>query len=91
MPFVLRTMLYAVNRCMCLQSSLIFSCRYITTSDFQNFFVYKIAAVRMSTNGATNPTFRPSLEDIVFNVLKPIDLDEVTSADLVSAEQALSH
>ena len=58
----------------------------ITASDFQNFFVNKTAAVRASTDGASNPTFRPSLEDTVLNVLKPVDLDEVTSA-----EQALSH
>ena len=51
----------------------------ITASDFQNFFVDKTAAVRASTDGASNPTFRPSLEDTVLNVLKPVNLNEVTS------------
>ena len=37
----------------------------ITASDVQNFFVDKIAAVRASTDGASNPTFRPSPEDTV--------------------------
>ena len=51
----------------------------ITASDFHNFFVDKIASVRASTDGASNPTFRPSPEDTVLNALKPVDLDEVTS------------
>ena len=51
----------------------------IIASDFQNFFVDKTAAVRASTDGASNPTFRPSPVDTVLNVLKPVDLDEVTS------------
>ena len=51
----------------------------ITASDFHNFFVDKIASVRASTDGASNPTFRPSPEDTVLNALKPVDLDELTS------------
>ena len=51
----------------------------ITASDFHNFFVDKIAAVRASTDGASNSTFRPSPEDTVLNALKPVDFDEMTS------------
>ena len=56
----------------------------ITASDFQKFFIDKIAAVRASTDGASNPAFsgvvghfRPSREDIGLNALKSVDLEEV--------------
>jgi len=51
----------------------------ITASDFQKFFIDKIAAVRASTDGASNPAFRPLLEDIGLNALKSVDLEEVTT------------
>jgi len=41
----------------------------ITASDFQKFFIDKIAAVRALTDGASNPAFRPSREDIGLNAL----------------------
>jgi len=51
----------------------------ITACDFQSFFVDKIAAVRASTDGVSNPAFRPSPVDTVLNALKSVDLDKVTS------------
>jgi len=39
--------------------------------------VDKIADVRASTDGSSNPAFRPSLEDIGLNALKSVDLEEV--------------
>ena len=51
----------------------------ITASDFQHFFLDKVAAVRASTDGADDPAFRQSSQVTVLNVLKPVDLEEVTS------------
>jgi len=48
-------------------------------SDFQKFFIDKIAAVRASTDGASNPAFHPSREDIGLNALKSVDFEEVTT------------
>jgi len=50
----------------------------ITASDFQKYFVDKIAAVRASTDGASDPTFRLSPEVTELNTLRSVDLDEVT-------------
>jgi len=53
----------------------------ITASDFQNqkYFVDKIAAVRASTDGASDPTIRLSPEVTELNVLRSVDLEEVIS------------
>jgi len=51
----------------------------ITASDFQKYFVDKIAAVRASTDDASDPTFRLSPEVTELKALRSVDLDEVTS------------
>ena len=51
----------------------------ITASDFQKFFVDKVAGVCAATDGAGDPAFRQSPEVTVLNALKSVDLEEVTS------------
>jgi len=51
----------------------------ITASDFQKVFIDNIAAVRASTNGTSNPAFRPSREEIGLKALKSVDNEEVTT------------